>query len=103
VIIIRDTPRLRTAPLDCLSAYLPGDCKYPVADIVIDPRFSIGAVKELQGVLPVDLTLALCEIQFCETVRGGDIVWRDTHHITDSYSRLLTPMFRELITFGLAN
>jgi hypothetical protein len=103
VMLIRDTPRFATSPLDCLSAYLPEGCRYAVSDSVTGPSFSTGAITEIPNTLPVDLTLVLCEIQYCETVRAGEIVWRDCHHITDSYSRLLTPMFRELIAFGLAN
>ena len=102
VILIRDTPRFKSSPLDCLSAYLPAGCRYPVAESVIEPRFSTQAVQEIPGVLPVDLTLALCGTQVCETVRDGQIVWRDTHHITDSYARLLTPMFSELISSELS-
>ena len=102
VILTRDTPRFKSSPLDCLSAYLPEGCRYPVAESVIEPLFTTEAVKDIPGVLPVDLTLALCGNQFCETVRGRQIVWRDTHHITDSYARSLTPMFKELISFELA-
>ena len=102
VILIRDTPRFKSSPLDCLSAYLPAGCRYPVAESVIEPRFSNAAVKDIPNVLPIDLTLALCGTQICETVRGGQIVWRDTHHITDSYARLLTPMFSELISSELS-
>jgi peptidoglycan/LPS O-acetylase OafA/YrhL len=101
VMLIRDTPRFSASPLDCLSAYRPDGCRYSVANSVTGPSFSIGAIKDIPNTLPIDLTLVLCEIQFCETVRGGEIVWRDTHHITDSYSRLLTPMFNALITLGL--
>jgi hypothetical protein len=102
VILIRDTPRFKSSPLDCLSAYLPAGCRYPVAESVIEPRFSTAAVKDIPNVLPVDLTFALCGTQICETVRDGQIVWRDTHHITDSYARLLTPMFSELISSELS-
>jgi hypothetical protein len=102
VILIRDTPRFKSSPLDCLSAYLPAGCRYPVVDSVNDPRFSTEAVKEIPNVLPVDLTLALCGNQFCETVRGGEVVWRDTHHLTNSYAQLLTPIFSDLIPQGLS-
>jgi len=102
VILIRDTPRFKSSPLDCLSAYLPAGCRYPVVDSVNDPRFSTEAVKEIPNVLPVDLTLALCGNQFCETVRGGEVVWRDTHHLTNSYAQLLTPIFSDLIPLGLS-
>jgi hypothetical protein len=101
VILIRDTPRFKSSPLDCLSAYLPAGCRYPVVESVNDPRFSTEAVKDIPNVLPVDLTLALCGNHFCETVRGGEVVWRDTHHLTNSYAKLLTPIFSELIPLGL--
>ena len=101
VILIRDTPRFKSSPLDCLSTYLPKGCRYPVAESVKDARFSTEAVKDIPNVLPVDLTFALCSKQFCEPVRDAEIVWRDTHHITDSYARKLTPMFEELISLAL--
>ena len=103
VILIRDTPRLSESPLDCLSAYLPEGCQYPVTESVNDPEFSIGAVSGIPGVLPADLTLALCGKSMCESVRSGTIVWRDSHHITDTYARELTPMFDELIKLQLGS
>jgi peptidoglycan/LPS O-acetylase OafA/YrhL len=102
VILIRDTPRLSEAPLDCLSAYLPEGCQYSVTESVNDPEFSVGAVGDIPGVLPADLTLALCGTSTCESVRTGTIVWRDSHHITDTYARELTPMFSELLKLQLA-
>ena len=102
VMLIRDTPRFKSSPLDCLSAYLPEGCRYAVSDSVTGPSFSTGAIKGIPNTLPIDLTLVLCEIQYCETVRGGVIVWRDMHHITDSYAHKLTPMFKELISYALA-
>ena len=103
VILIRDTPRLSESPLDCLSAYLPEGCQYPVTESVNDPAFSTGAVSNIPGVLPADLTLALCGQAMCESVRSGTIVWRDSHHITDTYARELTPMFDELIKLQLGS
>ena len=103
VILIRDTPRLSESPLDCLSAYLPEGCQYPVTESVNDPELSVGAVSEIPGVLPADLTLALCGQALCESVRSGTIVWRDSHHITDTYARKLTPLFDELIKLQLGS
>jgi hypothetical protein len=101
VILIRDTPRLRESPLDCLSAYLPEGCQYSVTESVNDPAFSTGAVSNIPGVLPADLTLALCGTATCESVRSGTIVWRDSHHLTDAYAQELTPMFSELLKLQL--
>jgi peptidoglycan/LPS O-acetylase OafA/YrhL len=101
VIMIRDTPRLRESPLDCLSKQLPPSCKYSVTDSVYDPALSVSAVDEIPRVLPVDLTLALCGTSRCESVRSGTIVWRDSHHITDTYAKLLTPLFAKLIALEI--
>jgi hypothetical protein len=98
VVLIRDTPRLGDPPLDCLSTNTPKYCRVPVASTVNDPNFSVGVLSDTEYTTPVDLTFALCGKLYCDLVKSQTIVWRDDHHITDTYAKLLSPLFAKLIT-----
>ena len=97
VIFIRDTPNLFANPVDCLAARTVESCVQPMNGALESTETSTGAVQNMTNVTPVDLTLALCQISTCAPVRGGIVVWRDDHHLTNSYSKELAPLFKSLI------
>ncbi|NBU31349.1 MAG: hypothetical protein EBS41_07635, partial [Actinobacteria bacterium] len=54
---------------------------------------------KISGVSVLDLTPALCgpAPQPCDVVRQGMVLYRDSNHITATYSRLLAPNFYPLL------
>lgn len=97
VLFIRNTPNLPVNPIDCLASRTVSACVEPMNDALDPTTFSTDAVGGIPNVTPVDLTLALCQVSTCAPIRGGNFVWRDTHHITDSYAKTLSPLFQALL------
>lgn len=102
-ILINSTPSFRDSIPECLARSVSrksGDCSAPRSE-AIDPR-TIRAEKEAaQGLVNVrvlDLTGQLCGPVRCEPVRNGQVVYRDTNHITASYARNLAKWIeREIV------
>ena len=97
VLFIRDTPEMLADPLDCLASHTVPACTQPMAHTLDPTSINIDVVKDLPLVTTVDLTLALCQPATCAPVRGGEIVWRDNQHVTNSYAMKLAPLFKALL------
>lgn len=90
--VIADTPDLGYTPSICLSANLDdaSRCGQP-------RRVAVGgAAREAEltttealGVPYLDLTDDLCSSEFCEPIIGDTLVYRDSHHLTATFSREL--------------
>lgn len=93
VTVIRDTPYLGYSTPDCLSENLSSlnVCRADFGSAVEEqPQPDLRAVEQLPAVRLIDLTKEFCtEDQYCESVRSGMIVWRDKHHMTETYARSL--------------
>ncbi len=94
VAIIRDTPRPGFNMADCLVEN-PGHftaCAFPRAKGL--DRIGTGMTQLLRArpkVAEIDLTDHICPLETCAPVIGGDVVYRDTNHLTDTYVRSLAP------------
>ena len=97
VVMVRNTPFLRQEPLDCLSAHTLEACAAPTVSTLLSDGGDTGAVVGMSGVSRVDLTQLMCGPQTCPMSRGGVLVWRDTHHITNTYAKQLTQFFAEYL------
>jgi peptidoglycan/LPS O-acetylase OafA/YrhL len=94
VVVIRDTPRLDIDVPECVSANVDKltTCVSPKAPAVErGGDAEVRAATEVSGVHVIDLTEAICPGSTCPAVIGDVIVWRDTNHITATYSRSLAP------------
>jgi peptidoglycan/LPS O-acetylase OafA/YrhL len=91
ILAIRDTPRTTTDVLDCLARYAHdlSACDRPVAEALELPDPQEQAVREVEGAELVDLTDMICEADTCPAVVGNVVVYRDSHHLTETYARLL--------------
>ncbi len=91
VVVIRDTPRTTTDVLDCLASYTRdlSACDRPAsAALRLDDPQEL-AVREVEGAELVDLTDQICSEDTCPAVVGNVVVYRDSHHLTETYARLL--------------
>ncbi|MGI5121915.1 acyltransferase family protein [Marinactinospora thermotolerans] len=99
VVAIRDTPQSRPGIAECVErgAGVLTACTRTREDALDpDPQF---AAAELVGgrARVVDLSDLFCTSEQCPPVVGNVLVYRDGHHITATYARLLAPYFAELL------
>ena len=92
LVAIRDTPRTTSDVLDCLAKNADdlSSCDRPVADALERDDPQELAVREVEGAAMVDLNDLICTDHTCPAVVGNVVVYRDSHHLTETYARLLS-------------
>ena len=93
-VIVGDTPSFSQTPAVCLSANIEsaGRCSEPREEAAHLDRAALERrVAESTDSTFVDLTDLLCDATTCGTIIGADLVYRDAHHLTATFSRLLAP------------
>jgi peptidoglycan/LPS O-acetylase OafA/YrhL len=90
VVVIRDVPILGKQGLQCLTinATEPQHCDFRQGDAMFED-YAIAAAEG--SVSSIDMTKYICPDDTCPTRIGGALVYRDTHHLTGTYSRTLAP------------
>ncbi|MCY9782518.1 acyltransferase [Nocardiopsis sp. EMB25] len=93
VVMIRDTPRTREDVLECLTANTDDlsrcDRSEEEALELDDPQER--AVRMIDGHADlIDLSDRFCVAGTCPAVVGNVVVYRDSHHMTGTYSRMLS-------------
>ena len=105
VVALSDNPQHDQEPSQCLDGGLAADatrCDLPEDQAFPDPQVYEEAADEVPGASFVDLTSLYCRDGTCPAVIGGVNVYRDTHHLTATYTRTMTPYLeRELRDVGL--
>ncbi|NNC11587.1 acyltransferase [Planctomonas sp. JC2975] len=94
VAVIADTPDLRVSPTVCLSANLRSAdaCARPAAVALNTPgRVAESVAAKRAGVPLIDMTEYFCTTRQCPVISGNVLMYRDSHHITATYSARLTP------------
>jgi hypothetical protein len=99
VYFVNDTPWQAGAAPDCLSAHLdePSACvrdrKSAVA--LLERRELVENAARTAGARIIDPVPWFCTATKCPPVIGNILVYRDQHHVTTAYSRLLAPLLGE--------
>ncbi|MGW5877913.1 acyltransferase family protein [Nocardiopsis terrae] len=91
ILAIRDTPRTTPDVLDCLASSTRdlSSCDRPAsAALELDDPQEL-AVRRVEGAELIDLTDLICTEDTCPAVVGNVVVYRDSHHLTETYARLL--------------
>ncbi|RZU49765.1 peptidoglycan/LPS O-acetylase OafA/YrhL [Krasilnikovia cinnamomea] len=95
VYFVNDTPWHNLVP-DCLSQHMsdPAACAHPRAVAVRAPelRARVMDLARGQGVSVIDPLPWFCTATDCPVIIGNVLVYKDRHHITTVYSRLLAPL-----------
>jgi peptidoglycan/LPS O-acetylase OafA/YrhL len=89
--LIADTPNMGQTPSLCLSANLTdtAPCARDASDALSAPTRAVeAAVGKETGALMIDLTPYFCT-SVCSPVIGDEIVYRDSHHVTATFSASL--------------
>lgn len=102
IVVIRDFPGVGEG-LDCLikSVGTPEACAVTQASGESED-YAVAAAEGVDGVVVVDLTDLLCRDGMCQVAVGGVTVYRDSHHLTKTFSETLAPtLARRLDEMGL--
>jgi peptidoglycan/LPS O-acetylase OafA/YrhL len=89
LIVIADTPKHGFNPLEC--NLLVGPCFTPRDEAFRPDSMREASVKEPRAQW-LDMNDTLCTSDQCPIVIGNVIAWRDDHHLTATYSRMLGPI-----------
>lgn len=109
VYLLRSTPRLDFDGPDCLASYAgrPGWLgAAPVCEMAVDDARERQVYQWLQqvagrytNVQTIDVNDAVCPEQRCIAERNGQIVFRDTQHLTASFAGSLGPVLSAKLGF----
>ncbi|UQU66230.1 acyltransferase [Couchioplanes caeruleus] len=95
VYFISDTPWQNGPTPECLSAHMdrPAECGRSRVGALAEPvrRRLIAAAARAEGATVIDPVPWFCTATTCPPIVGDILVYRDQHHITTAYSRLLAP------------
>jgi peptidoglycan/LPS O-acetylase OafA/YrhL len=93
---INDTPWQAGNVPDCLSAHLddPQHCTRSRSDAVqrTDRRRIVADAAHAEGATVIDPLPWFCTATSCPVIVDDVLVYKDQHHITTTYSRLLAPL-----------
>ncbi|BBZ28384.1 acyltransferase [Mycolicibacterium madagascariense] len=97
VLAMRDTPWLVRDgqpffPADCLAD--GGDatsCGIARSKVLSDRNPTLDFVKQFPLLKPLDMSAAVCRPDYCRAVEGNVLVYHDSHHISATYMRTMTP------------
>lgn len=94
VIAVRDVPFPEVDVAECVAENLTdlAECALERAEIMQGNTSHAAAAAELAIGL-VDLTDQICFTDICPAVVDDVLVWRDSHHLTATYARLLADAF----------
>jgi peptidoglycan/LPS O-acetylase OafA/YrhL len=97
VVAIRDTPVTRPRIPECVDRHPDAldACASPREDAVRDDPQVRAVESGGTGADLVDLTDDFCTDDSCPPVVGNVLIYRDSHHLTATYSRLLAPALEE--------
>lgn len=104
VIVLADTPQMRSNPVSCLEAN-PGD----ISACVTPRQTALGwvldeaerATAEAAGASFESLNHLVCPYDPCPVIVGDTLMWRNADHITATFAEQLAPSMRELVSRSL--
>jgi hypothetical protein len=92
VAVVRDTPWPGTDMAVCVSQHLGDPSACDVSRSALDSSaYDVGMAHGQPTAHGVDLSNVICEPDRCPATRGRYLVYRDTNHLTATFSRALAP------------
>jgi len=98
-VLVQDPPPKALAPVDCLLARgaTLGSCVFGVDAEERDTYGTIRAFARASGIRYMPTMQWICSHGRCPTVIGNVVAYRDTDHLSATYSRLLAEPFARLL------
>lgn len=96
-VAIRDNPWTAADPVGCVSdASIANElCGVARANVLDEVPPPFEAADEGSLVRPLDLTDLLCPDDWCTFAQGGRLVYRDDHHLTNSWALSTVPVLQQ--------
>jgi peptidoglycan/LPS O-acetylase OafA/YrhL len=94
---MRDTPWLvrdgqPLTPADCLAdGGTAVSCGMKRADVLNDRNPTLDFITQFPLLKPLDMTDAVCRKETCRAVEGNVLLYHDSHHLSATYVRTMTP------------
>ncbi len=106
VLVLGDTPLTKGQQVPgCVAAHLKdvSVCANTRDKAVLTDRLAMEqAAAQAHGAVFVDVSDWICSATVCPVVIGGNIVYRDEHHLTDRFSRYRSPQVAAAVQLALA-
>lgn len=105
VLALRDTPWFTDGRIDCLEAHglYNGECNVAKDKVLT----SVGKWELVdnppRNVHYADLTDIICDDEICNPIQGNVIIYWDSHHMTSTYVKTMTPFLDEEIKSIFSN
>ena len=93
---IRDTPwmyrdGMMFSPVDCLAEDGdPQSCGLPRSEVLSDYNPTMDHLGRYPGIIPLDLSDAVCRPDYCRAAEGNVLIYHDAHHLSATYVRTMT-------------
>lgn len=96
-IVLRDPPQPGFEVLSCLARMAwrnaSHECTFqPEPQTVAAARLEDRAIPDVAGASLVDLSPAICDAAVCDPMHSGQILFRDSRHLTGSFALSLAPL-----------
>jgi peptidoglycan/LPS O-acetylase OafA/YrhL len=98
IVVIRDTPKIPNATLDCVAKTLqdggaPGTACAVPRSRALEPDPAVAAARRWPSprIRTIDLTGSLCDQRRCHPVVGGVLAFRDVDHLTSTFAATFAP------------
>jgi hypothetical protein len=109
VVVLRDTPKMRSDTGACVQRAMSRHVRASPACAVVrsaaldrDPMAVAAARMRTHRVQIIDLTRVFCGNRLCYPVIGGALVYKDSHHLTASFSATLGPLVQRRLEVLMA-
>jgi hypothetical protein len=92
VAVMIDIPHAPFNVSDCVSENLGSlsECTFDEADSLNPPRFDVPAARATPDATAIDIRPVMCPDGLCRGVIGNVLVYRETNHITGTFSATLS-------------
>jgi len=105
VVLLADTPRNDASPIDCLSLSARfEDCEL-ATDLAIEYEYTVAESRAAgqSGAAYISMNDRVCPGDACPLAFGDYIVYRDSAHLTATFTRILSKALGERLGFVPAN
>ncbi len=97
VVVMIDIPQAPFNVSDCVSENLDSlsECAFPLSDAVNKTHFDIPAAEAVPEAHSIEIQRVMCPDRVCRAVIGNVLVYRETNHVTATFSETLSDYIEE--------
>jgi peptidoglycan/LPS O-acetylase OafA/YrhL len=95
VLFIDDIPQLSFDPKKCLETFSPDSCTSNRESREVAPSYL--HIEKITNLKSVNFNDLICAQNKCSATNSKGIVYRDSHHLTEAFSRSLAPVWARVL------